>query len=130
MLNWRLTGRQNLEFYARVWGANGSALTRDVEAAADAVEGLSFLDQTVGSCSTGQRRRLMLAVALLSRAPVLLFDEPFADLDEDGRKVVCKVTEMWTAAGGVVISATPIEADAPPADVVFHLVDGKVEARS
>ncbi len=78
---WRLTGRQNLEFFGALYGLRGPA--RDlriaevlrlsgIEAAAD----LRF-----NAYSTGMRQMLAFARALLADAAILLVDEPTRSLD-------------------------------------------------
>jgi ABC-2 type transport system ATP-binding protein len=72
-----LSGRRNLEIHARLWGA-GSDRISDV---AEAVGISDLLDRPVGSYSGGERRRLEIARALVSRPQVLFLDEPTVGLD-------------------------------------------------
>jgi len=76
-----LSGRANLELHARLWGVGaGQADTRIAELVqAFGLEEL--LDRAVGSYSGGQRRRLEIARALVSRPQVLFLDEPTVGLD-------------------------------------------------
>jgi ABC-type multidrug transport system ATPase subunit len=118
-LYWRLDGRRNLAFYGRVNG------TRPLD---DAIESVivdmdlrGFVDRRVGAMSTGQRRRLVVASALVSRAPLLLIDEPFADLDAKGIESVATLVSAWASEGGCVAFAAPATTDGPPADVVLQL---------
>ncbi len=79
--DWRLTGRQNLEFYALLYGV------RDKEAR----ERINYLLDFTGlkdraydgyqRYSTGMQRKLLLCRALLRNTPTLLFDEPTSGLD-------------------------------------------------
>jgi ABC-type multidrug transport system ATPase subunit len=126
MLNWRLSAEQNLSFFARLAGFTKAERPGRIHAAAAALDADDLLDRPVGTCSTGQRRRIMLAVGVLPAAPVLLLDEPFADLDDAGRAVVAGVCHGWARAGGVVLYATPSEGDGPLADARMHLVDGRI----
>ncbi len=76
-----LSGRANLELHARLWGvAPGHAALRIAELSA-AVGISDLLDRPVGGYSGGQRRRLEIARALVSRPRVLFLDEPTVGLD-------------------------------------------------
>jgi ABC-2 type transport system ATP-binding protein len=76
-----LTGRANLALHARLWGVG--VREGDIRIAelvqALGLEGL--IDRAVGSYSGGQRRRLEIARALVSRPQVLFLDEPTVGLD-------------------------------------------------
>lgn len=64
------------------------------------------LGETGGGVSGGEARRLMLARAALSRRPVLLADEPTADLDPETAAEVISALKALNAAGTTVIVAT------------------------
>jgi ABC-2 type transport system ATP-binding protein len=76
-----LTGRRNLQIHARLWGVDAAAAaSRGAELAA--AFGLTeLLDRPVSGYSGGERRRLEIARALLSRPQVLFLDEPTVGLD-------------------------------------------------
>ncbi|HYY82510.1 MAG TPA: ABC transporter ATP-binding protein [Actinomycetes bacterium] len=76
-----LTGRRNLEIHARLWGVPGYEVRRRIAGVADAFGLSDLLDREVASYSGGQRRRLEIARALLSRPRVLFLDEPTVGLD-------------------------------------------------
>jgi ABC-type multidrug transport system ATPase subunit len=76
----RLTGRENLEFFARL-EALGPQVPSVVESALWSVGLEHAADSRVGGYSTGMRARLALARARLAEPEVLILDEPAATLD-------------------------------------------------
>jgi len=78
---WRLTGRQNLEFFGALYGLRGPARDRRI----DELLRLAGLDEAAdlrfSGYSTGMRQMLSLARALLADAAILLVDEPTRSLD-------------------------------------------------
>ena len=78
---WRLSGRENLHFFASLHGMSGPARTDRVREVLAVVELGSAADRPVREYSTGMRQRLSLARGLLGRPQVLLLDEPTRGLD-------------------------------------------------
>ena len=77
----RLTVRQNLEVFGRLYGVAGLA-GRIAELAAD-LDLADLLERQTGKLSAGQKTRVSLAKSLLNNPEVLLLDEPTASLDPD-----------------------------------------------
>jgi ATP-binding cassette subfamily C protein CydC len=77
--------------------------------------------------SGGQGRRLVLARALLSPAPVLILDEPCAGLDADIERAFLE-TLNETAAGRTVILITHRLTGVERLDRIFRLSAGKAVA--
>ena len=55
--------------------------------------------------SAGQQRRVALARMLLADVPLWLMDEPFTNLDREGRKLVVELVEEHLAKGGMCVMA-------------------------
>ena len=78
---WRLSGRQNLEFFAALRGIGRREARRRAERALASVNLVEVADRRVDRYSTGMRARLSLARAFLDDPTVLLLDEPTRSLD-------------------------------------------------
>jgi ABC-2 type transport system ATP-binding protein len=76
-----LTGRRNLEIHARLWGVEAGEAKARIDELAATLGLTDLIDRTAGSYSGGERRRLEIARALVSRPRVLFLDEPTVGLD-------------------------------------------------
>jgi ABC-2 type transport system ATP-binding protein len=76
-----LTGRRNLEIHARLWGTNAADVSERIGALAPLFGLADLLDRDVAGYSGGERRRLEIARALISRPEVVFLDEPTVGLD-------------------------------------------------
>ena len=89
----KLTVRQNLEVYARLYGVSNK-----VERIEELVEDLNlskFLDKNTGELSSGQKNRVSLAKSLINKPKLLFLDEPTASLDPDVGDFVREYLEKY-----------------------------------
>ena len=97
-----LTGRQNLELHARLWGSPGTR----VDEAAGTLGVADVLDRPVETLSGGQRRRLEIARALVSEPRVLFLDEPTVGLDPRIRHELLDVIDGLRDRGELTVLLT------------------------
>lgn len=91
----RLTVRQNLTVFARLYGVDH--IPERIRELAEELDLGDFLDRPTGKLSAGQKTRVALAKALLNRPEVLLLDEPTASLDPDTADWVRSHLERYRA---------------------------------
>lgn len=98
-----LTARQNLAFFARLYGLDAADA---VPAALERAHLADRADDEVSSFSRGMRQRLALERALLHRPRLVLLDEPFTGLDDNAVSVVTDRLRRLAAQGCIVVMAT------------------------
>jgi ABC-2 type transport system ATP-binding protein len=101
-----LTGRQNLRFFAGMYGLR-RAEARSRTAEVLRLVGLSErADDAVGAYSGGMARRLNIAVGLLNRPSLLVLDEPTAGVDPQSRTAILDSLQRLTGEGLAVLYTT------------------------
>ncbi len=119
---YRMTAYQNLAFFAALYGWRGRHLAQRVDVVLDAVDLAHVRDVHFMKFSAGMRRRLALARAILSEAPVMLLDEPTAHLDpEHARTVLNLIAHLRDRGHAVLTTAHSAVALGPLPDTVLHL---------
>jgi heme exporter protein A len=115
-----LTGRENLEYHARLHG-----VPRDrVQEVLEAVSMQRRAEDPVRSLSRGMVQRLAIGRAVLHRPQLLLLDEPKANLDPAASELVEPLIGRASGATRVLTSHDPAAALAE-ADLVLALRDGR-----
>jgi ABC-2 type transport system ATP-binding protein len=77
---WRLTGRQNLVFFASLYGLSKTIATARIRELFD-IFGIDYADRRFDGYSTGMQQKFSLMRALLHDPEILLLDEPTKSLD-------------------------------------------------
>ncbi len=78
---WRLTGRENLDFFATLYNLSGSTKTDRINRALELTNIQDKADSRFMSYSSGQKQRLAISRAVLADPEVLLMDEATTSLD-------------------------------------------------
>ncbi len=101
-----LTARENLRFFARLYGLS----TVDARARVDEVLDVIGLADRAGdqakTYSGGMQRRLNIGIGLLHRPRLLVLDEPTVGVDPQSRNAILESVERLSAAGMAVLYTT------------------------
>jgi ABC-2 type transport system ATP-binding protein len=98
-----LTGRENLEFFGRLYGMRGPDFTKRVAEVLEFTALTDRADDRVGTYSGGMRRRLNLGVSVVHRPRILFLDEPTTGVDPQSRNHIFEEVRSLNAAGVTVI---------------------------
>ena len=77
----KLTVRQNLEVYSRLYGIKNRR--ERIDEISEDLNISDFFERKTGELSSGQKNRVSLAKSLINKPEILLLDEPTASLDPD-----------------------------------------------
>ena len=125
-LYWRLTGRENLEFFGVMHGLTHREARARTDALLEQV-GLASRDKLVFGYSSGMRARLSLARALLTRPPLLLLDEPTRALDPVASAAVGEMLQASAAEGvAVFLSSHRLDEIETVCDRIVVVTEGAV----
>ncbi|MER5637934.1 ATP-binding cassette domain-containing protein [Kitasatospora sp. NPDC002227] len=101
-----LTGRENVELFARVFDVPRAERAARVAQALAAVDLTEAADRMAGTYSGGMVRRLELAQALVSAPRLLVLDEPTVGLDPIARAGVWERVDAVRRATGMTVLVT------------------------
>jgi iron complex transport system ATP-binding protein len=127
------TGRELVTMGRHPHRRRGAPLQPDdlaaVERALAAVDAAGFADRRVTTLSGGELRRIAVARALATEAPLLLLDEPTSNLDlEHALRLVVLLQQLAAAGRGVLITSHDLNLLAPYCSRVVLLHEGRVFA--
>ena len=97
----KLTVRENLEIYGRLYGVN-NLKNRIIEITED-LNLKTFLNKKTGELSSGQKNRVSLAKSLINKPKILFLDEPTASLDPDIGDFVREYIEKYKSENKISI---------------------------
>ncbi len=122
-----LTGREFLEFHARLLGVPRPRREEQIPELLDRVGLTRAADQRLRRYSKGMRQRVGLAQALLGEPDLLILDEPMSGLDPLGRRDIRELILELRDAGKTVFFTSHILADAEMiCDRVAIILGGRI----
>ena len=124
-----LTGAENLKFFGRLYGLNGTELNARVDELLDVIG----LDDRRGDLtkeySGGMKRRLNIGIGLLHKPQLLILDEPTVGVDPQSRNAILESVEALSVEGMAVLYTTHYMEEAERlAERVAIIDEGQVKA--
>jgi len=123
-----LSSRQNLDFFAGVYGLAGDRKREAVERLSAALGLGPYLDTNAGLLPLGFKQRLALACAVLHDPPVLFLDEPTSGVDPLTRREFWAHINAMVERGVTVLVTTHFLDEAEYCDRIGLVYKGKVIA--
>jgi len=128
-LYWKLTARENLEYFAALYHVSPNQTRARIERALAAVNLSDRADDYVERYSTGMRQRLALARALLPDPPLVILDEPTVGLDpQASRDLRDRVRELRAQGRTVLLTTHYMEEADQLCDRVAIIDHGRIVA--
>ena len=128
-LYWKLTARENLEYFAALYHVPPAQTRPRIDRALVAVKLADRADDYVERYSTGMRQRLALARALLPDPPLVILDEPTVGLDpQASRDLRDRVRELRAQGRTVLLTTHYMEEADQLCDRVAIIDHGKIVA--
>ena len=121
-----LTVVQNLQYFASLSGSDG----RDVQRALDDVGLRGHGTDLTGNLSGGQRTRVSLAAALLTRPALHLLDEPTVGLDPVLRRDLWQLFGELATDGATLLVSSHVMDEAARCDAVVLMREGRLVAHA
>lgn len=123
-----LTARENLTFFGNLMGLTGHELAASIQQTMHLVDLTGELNHLVNTFSGGMKRRLSLAITLLSNPDLIILDEPTVGIDPVLRLSIWQELRALTGKGKTIIMTTHVMDEAEKCDKVGLIIDGKVFA--
>ena len=101
-----LNARENLRFFARLYGLSGADADRRVAEVLDVIGLADRAKEQTKNFSGGMQRRLNIGIGLLHRPQLLILDEPTVGVDPQSRNAILESVEQLAEAGMAVLYTT------------------------
>ncbi|RLQ91261.1 ABC transporter ATP-binding protein [Planomicrobium sp. Y74] len=123
-----LTGKENLVFFASLFGLKGAKLKERIAYVSKLVELDDALNKKVAAYSGGMKRRLSLAIALAHDPKLLILDEPTVGIDPELRQSVWQELLELMAQGKTIVLTTHVMDEAAKCEMIALVRDGGILA--
>ena len=128
-LYWKLTARENLEYFAALYHVPPGETKARIDRSLEAVKLRDRADDYVERYSTGMRQRLALARALLPDPPLVILDEPTVGLDpQSSRDLRDRVRDLARQGRTVLLTTHYMEEADQLCDRIAIIDHGQIVA--
>lgn len=121
-----LTGRENLNFFGRLFRLKKDELKKRIEYTAGLVNLKEDLDKRVKNYSGGMKRRLSIAITLVQDPDVIILDEPTVGIDPKLRLDIWDELIKLKKRGKTILVTTHVMDEAEKCDKIVLIREGKV----
>ncbi len=127
---WRLTVKENLEFFAGLQGLSPREVKDQIEYLLDKFGLLSRIDSQVRTLSRGMKQKVAVASAFIRRTPILFLDEPTLGMDVQSSIELRKTLKELVANDGrtMLLSSHDMKVVEEVCERVIILKNGKIIA--
>ena len=101
-----LTARENLSFFARLYGMGGRQVRRRIDEVREIIGLTDRADDQTKEYSGGMKRRLNIGIGLLHRPQLLILDEPTVGVDPQSRNAILESVGQLSDEGMAVLYTT------------------------
>jgi len=124
-----MTARENLVFFARLYGMGGAELRTRVDEVLEIIDLADRADDRTEAYSGGMKRRLNIGIGLLHRPSLLVLDEPTVGVDPQSRNAILTSVEALSAEGmGILYTTHYMEEAERLCDRVGIIDEGRIIA--
>ena len=124
-----LTGKENLEFFAKIFSISKEKRSERIEYVSNLVNIQNDLNKKVKNYSGGMKRRLSLSISLIQNPKVLILDEPTVGIDPKLRFSIWNELHKLKSDGKSIIITTHVMDEAKRCDKLALIRNGKIIAK-
>ena len=105
-LYWKLTGRENLDYFGALYHVPKADRAKRIEYLIDLLKLGDFVDRTVETYSSGQRMIVAFAKSLVNDAPIMFLDEPTVTMDVPTARELRRIVKALNDEGKTILYTT------------------------
>ncbi|WP_027364081.1 ABC transporter ATP-binding protein [Desulfotruncus alcoholivorax] len=123
-----LTVRENLNFYAGLYGVNGTLRKTRVQAMVDMAGLRGRENELTANLSGGWKQRLALGCAIISKPSIIFLDEPTSGVSPTSRRLFFNIIRKLAGEGAAILVTTHFMDEAEYCDNIAFISAGRLMA--